>query len=66
MEFCFALGTAGGGAIVGARFRDRTLLVLAPALDSAEWSGRGYKGNSWEIPTFSTRIGFKAKLRAHL
>lgn len=68
MDLGFSLGYGSyAGPIVGASFRDRNLFGYGrPLTTSAEWSGRGYKGEVlWEDPyLFDTEFGFKAKLAA--
>jgi outer membrane protein insertion porin family len=67
-EFGFYLGYGSyAGPIVGATYRNRNLFGYGrPLTTSAEWSGRGYKGEVlWEDPYFfDSDFGFKAKLAA--
>src|SRR5436190_7052322 len=67
-EFGFYLGYGSyAGPIVGASYRNRNLFGYGrPLTTSAEWSGRGYKGEIlWEDPYFfDSDFGFKARLAA--
>lgn len=67
-EFGFYLGYGSyEGPIIGAQFGDRDLFGYGrPLLVSAEWSGRGYKGDIlWDDPHFfESDLEFKARLSA--